>query len=190
MKKEHSKLVEKVVSNLDWDCIFESYRAFKMGVGEGNIVIPGIQRKPFSESLTKNDIKNELKVLLKHAINGDVTEIYYGPWIISWINGDWSSDNIEIDFDTESGEDAEDGSSIEMTQDEIIVSSRLEVIYAPQRISLSIGTVREGFSEEEEPDTLKIEMMMQKAIQNEDYELASKFRDILKYQNKEQDSDT
>lgn len=190
MKKEHSKLVDKVISNLDWDCIFESYRAFKMGVGEGNIVIPGIKRKPFGESLTKNDIKNELKVLLKHAINGDVTEIYYGPWIISWINGDWSSEEIEIDFGTDPEDDNEAEYTEEIQQDEMIVSSRLEVIYAPQRISLSIGTIREGFSEGEEPDTLKIEMMMQKAIQNEDYELASKFRDILKYQNKDQESDT
>ncbi len=189
MKKEHSKLIEKVVSNLDWDCIFESYRAFKMGVGEGNIVIPGIKRKPFSDSLTKNDIKNELKVLLKHAINGDVTEIYYGPWIISWINGDWSAEEIEIDFDIQDEAEAEEEMQEEL-QEEIIVSSRLEVIYAPQRISLSIGSVREQLSDGEEPDTLKIEMMMQKAIQNEDYELASKFRDILKYQNKDQASDT
>ena len=191
MKKEHSKLIEKVVGNLDWDCIFESYRAFKMGVGEGNIVIPGIKRKAFSDSLTKNDIKNELKVLLKHAINGDVTEIYYGPWIISWINGDWSTEEIEIEFDQNLDEEEEGAeASEESIQEEIIVSSRLEVIYAPQRISLSIGTIREGISGDEEPDTLKIEMMMQKAIQNEDYELASKFRDILKYQNKDQESDT
>jgi hypothetical protein len=193
MKKEHSKLVEKVIGNLDWDCIFESYRAFKMGVGEGNIVIPGIKRKQFSDSLTKNDIKNELKVLLKHAINGDVTEIYYGPWIISWINGDWSINDLEIEFDTDSDEDAgiyETEQDESMVQDEIIVSSRLEVIYAPQRISLSIGTIKEGLAGEEESDLLKIEMMMQKAIQNEDYELASKFRDILKYQNKDQESDT
>jgi protein-arginine kinase activator protein McsA len=31
--------------------------------------------------------------------------------------------------------------------------------------------------------------MLQKALQSEDYELASKFRDILKYQNKESNSD-
>ena len=189
MKKEHSKLIEKVVGNLDWDCIFESYRAFKMGVGEGNIVIPGIKRKSFSDSLTKNDIKNELKVLLKHAINGDVTEIYYGPWIISWINGDWSTEEIEIDFEVQ--DESEDDDAVqEDLQEEIIVSSRLEVIYAPQRISLSIGSIKENSNEGEEPDTLKIELMMQKAIQNEDYELASKFRDILKYQNKDQSSDT
>ena len=71
MRKEHSKLIEKIVKSLDWDSIFEVYRAFKMGVGEGSTVIPGIKRKAFSDSLTREDIKNELKIILKHIVEGD-----------------------------------------------------------------------------------------------------------------------
>ena len=61
MKAEHSKLMDKVVQNLDWDSILAVHKVFKMGVGEGNEIIPGLKRKPYSESLSKTDLKNELK---------------------------------------------------------------------------------------------------------------------------------
>lgn len=179
MRKEHSKLIDKVVKSLDWDSIHEVYRSFKMGVGEGSSVIPGIKRKPFSESLTKEDIRNELKVVIKHVVSSDISDLVYGPWIINWLNGDW------VIYDED-----ENGEKIEISEDEMfIVNSKLEVIFAPQRISMMVDSIAGEYSSEEETDNMKIEMMMQKALQSEDYELASKFRDILKYQNKESDSD-
>lgn len=183
MRKEHSKLIEKVVASLDWDSIFEVYKAFKMGIGEGSTVIPGIKRKPFSESLTKNDIKGELKVLLKQVIDGDLSDVMYGPWIITWENGDW-------EYEIEDGEENEIESE-EQIPDDNIVNSRLEVIYAPQRIALIINSIKQEEGEiEEGEDAIVIESLMQKAIKNEDYELASKFRDILKHQNKDHKLDT
>lgn len=180
MKKEHSKLIDKILSSLDWDSIFEVYKAFKMGVGEGNTIVPGIKRKPFSDRLSKNDIKAELKVLLKHVVDGGINEINYGPWIILWTDGDWEYvDEENVEEDEYEGEETEDS----------VVSSRLEVIYAPQRIALIVNSFKEELAEEEE-DSVMLEMMMQKAIQKEDYELASKFKDILKHQNKEAKSDT
>jgi hypothetical protein len=59
MKTEHSKLMDKVVQNLDWDSILAVHKVFKMGVGEGNEIIPGLKRKPYSDSLSKTDLKNE-----------------------------------------------------------------------------------------------------------------------------------
>ena len=182
MRKEHSKLIDKVISSLDWDSIFDVYKAFKMGIGEGSNVIPGIKRKPFSDSLTKNDIKGELKTVLKQVIDGDISDIIYGPWIINWDNGDWEPIEDEVDEDT-------DGQEAENIEDDNIVNSRLEVIYAPQRIALIINSLKDEHPEEELNDSYLIESLMQKAIKNEDYELASKFRDILKYQDKEQSSD-
>jgi hypothetical protein len=183
MRKEHSKLVDKVISSLDWDSIFEVYKAFKMGIGEGSNVIPGIKRKPFSDSLTKNDIKGELKTILKQVIEGDISDIIYGPWIINWDNGDWEpiEDELDDDIDDQAEESIEDAN---------IVNSRLEVIYAPQRIALIINSLKDDQQGEESSDSYIIEGLMQKAIRNEDYELASKFRDILKHQDKEQSSDT
>jgi hypothetical protein len=182
MRKEHSKLIDKVISSLDWDSIFEVYKAFKRGIGEGSNVIPGIKRKPFSDSLTKNDIKGELKIILKQVIDGDISDITYGPWIINWDNGDWEpiEDELDEDIDEQVEENIEDPN---------IVNSRLEVIYAPQRIALIINSLKDEQPEEEINDSYLIEGLMQKAIKNEDYELASKFRDILKHQDKEQSSD-
>lgn len=179
MRKEHSKLIDQVVKNLDWDCILEVYKAFKMGVGEGSTVIPGIKRKPFGDSLKKEDIRNELKVILKHVVTGDISELSYGPWIISWMNGDWEFEEID---ETEGEEYADE-------EDLSLVNSRLEVILAPQRIAMIVNSVKSEEFYEGESDSLKIEIMLQKALQSEDYELASKFRDILKYQNKESNSD-
>lgn len=184
MRKEHSKLIDKIISSLDWDSIFEVYKAFKMGIGEGSNVIPGIKRKPFSDSLTKNDIKGELKTVLKQVIEGDISDIIYGPWIINWDNGDWEPIEDEIEDEIEESPD-------ENMEESNIVDSRLEVIYAPQRIALIINSLKDDQQNEEESnDSYVIEGLMQKAIKNEDYELASKFRDILKHQNKEQSSDT
>jgi hypothetical protein len=182
MRKEHSKLIDKIISSLDWDSIFEVYKAFKMGIGEGSNVIPGIKRKPFSDSLTKNDIKSELKTVLKQVIEGDISDIIYGPWIINWDNGDWEPIEDEIDDDI-------DDQAEESIENDNIVNSRLEVIYAPQRIALIINSLKDEQHEEDVNDSYIIESLMQKAIKNEDYELASKFRDILKHQDKEQSSD-
>lgn len=88
MKKPNNKLIDKVISSLDWDSIIEVNKCFKIGVGEGTSVIPGIKRKVFTDTLNKNDIKSELKVLLNYAIDNDIAELFYGPWMIFWVNGE------------------------------------------------------------------------------------------------------
>ena len=101
MKAEHSKLMDKVLQSLDWNSILEVYKVFKMGVGGGNEVIPGLKRKPFSEDLDKNDIKNELKSLIKHVIKNHIPQLSYGHWIIYWVSDEWELDSEfddEIDF--------------------------------------------------------------------------------------------
>ena len=166
MKKNHSRLVDKIISGLDWEAIFEVHKAFKLGVGESNPIIPGVKRKPFSENLSKNDIKNELKIILKHVIENDIPEITYGHWIVTWINEDW-------DFKIE-GQEEEDENDYE-----IEVDSRLDVIYSPQRIYM---TSKRSFAEnKEESDYSKIESMLKKSIESEDYELSSKLKEILFY---------
>ena len=72
MKKGNNKLIDKVISSLDWDAIYEVNKCFKHGVGDGTSAIPGVKRKPFADGITKNDIKNELKSLLKYVIENDL----------------------------------------------------------------------------------------------------------------------
>ena len=175
MKAEHSKLMDKVLQSLDWNSILEVYKVFKMGVGGGNEVIPGLKRKPFSEDLDKNDIKNELKTLIKHAIKNHITQLSYGHWIIYWVSDEWELDS---EFDDEIDEDEMD----EMEEDFVFVlEPQLEVIYSPQRISIK-GEITPSASKPNE--NVNLEEMLEKSLKNEDYELATKIRDLIKAQNK------
>jgi hypothetical protein len=80
MNKENTKLVEKTISSLNWESIYESGKIFKFGVGEGVTAIPGMKKKNFSAEINKNDYKSELKSLLKYVIENDISELIYGPW--------------------------------------------------------------------------------------------------------------
>lgn len=173
MRKEHQKLIDKLVQSLDWETIFEIHKTFKFGVGEGSEVIPGLKRKAFGESLTKLDLKNELKTLIKFAIENDSSKLIYGQWMIFWFNQDW-----DLQIPEEEYLDYED----EQDMDQYVFDSRLEVLYAPQRIAL---TANLGTEEEIKQDSefSSIESMLEKAISTENYELASKLREVLKHKN-------
>jgi hypothetical protein len=180
MKKEHTKLVDKVIQSLDWDSIYEINKVLGVGVGMGSEVIPGIKKKPFSESLTKTDFRSELKALIKHAIKNHIPQMNYGNWIIYWVSDEW-------DIDLHYPEEMDDDEIDEEDEDDIIfrLEPQLEIIFAPQRISL-VGEISEVI--EEQGGTVSLEEMLEKAIQKEDYELASKIRDLIS-QNKEKKLD-
>lgn len=170
-------MIDKVISSLDWDFIFEVNRCFKMGVGEGTTAIPGIKRKGFSEELTKSDLKSELKSLLKYVINEGLPEIYYGAWMIYWADSKWVTqkygDNIEIELEGDEGE----GIQIELD-----VSSTLEVIYSPQRVCVISDEISEEIVNNEDSDAKRLESMLKKALDSENYELATMIRDVIKLQ--------
>lgn len=181
MKKNtlENKLIEKIISSLDWDSILEVNRCFKLGVGEGSSVVPGIKRKVFSESLTKNDIKGELKTLLKYVVDNDIAEMFYGPWMIFWVNGDW----IKLDLQEEEDESSPDGPFGDVnTEVNINFDSTLEVIYSPQRITVS-GTSPNNDEINEDSDANRLETMLKKALDSENYELANKIKELLALQN-------
>jgi hypothetical protein len=165
MYKENSKLIEKTISSLDWDSISNAGKIFKFGVGEGVTAIPGMKKKSFTEEITKNEYKAELKSLLKYVVENDISELVYGPWVIFWFNTEW---DLDIEEDEEDEIESQLGSSI-------------EVIYSPQRICLA-NVVGKSDYKIEETDFDKLENMLKKAIDSENYELASKIRDVIKYQ--------
>jgi hypothetical protein len=185
MKKPNNKLIDKVISSLDWDSIIEVNKCFKIGVGEGTSVIPGIKRKVFSDALNKNDIKSELKILLNYAIDNDIAELFYGPWMIFWVNGEWvelRDDDYDDDDDDEPiGGDVKAGLNIRF-------DSSLEVIYSPQRIHV-IGNTEKSDLEKDESDINRLESMLKKAIDTENFELATKIKDLLALQNGEASGD-
>lgn len=180
MKKLNNKLVDKVISSLDWDAIYEVNNCFKHGVGDGTSAIPGIKRKPFADGISKSDLKNELKGLLKYVIENDLAELIYGYWMIFWNNAEWSEESINQLRDQYEGEDED--------FDEIVLDSTLEVIYSPQRV-FAIENSQLKNSKSEDSDMNKLESMLKKALDNEQYELASKIRDVIKLQNNSEESD-
>jgi len=168
MNKENSKLIEKTISSLDWDSICSSGKIFKFGVGEGVTAIPGMKKKNFSEEITKNEYKAELKTLLKYVVENDISELTYGPWVIFWFNSEW---DLDIEEDEEDEIESQLGSSV-------------EVIYSPQRICLANVMGKLDYKIEES-DFDRLENMLKKAIDSENYELASKIRDVIKVHNPE-----
>lgn len=181
MKKPNNKLIDKVISSLDWDSIIEVNKCFKIGVGEGTSVIPGIKRKIFTDTLNKNDIKSELKVLLNYAIDNDIAELFYGPWMIFWVNGEWieikSADEEDDEEDESINGDIKAGLNINF-------DSSLEVIYSPQRIHV-VGNTDKTDLNKDESDVSRLESMLKNAINTENFELATKIKDLLALQNGE-----
>lgn len=183
MKNKHSKIIDKVISSLDWDAIFEVNKCFKHGVGEGISAIPGVKRKTFTDGITKNDIKNELRSLLKYVIENDYAELIYGYWMIFWNNSDWVE--AELKKIKEEMDDEDD-----MDLSEISIDNSLEVIYSPQRTFIMEPRKADVTVEGEDKDVANLESMLKKALESEQYELASKIRDVIKIQKSQTDSDT
>lgn len=179
MRKDFQKLIDKTLSSLDWESIHQIHKAFKFGIGEGSEVIPGLKRKIYSDSLTKTDIKNELKVLLKFVVDNDISKLVYGQWMIFWFNQDW-----EVNFDPEVQSEIDE---MDEEIEEMQFDSRLEVIYAPQRICLTVNAAPPQSAEN--PGLLVLKEMMENALKKENYELAKKIKDILDLANTAPSSD-
>lgn len=180
MRKLNNKLIDKVLGSFDWDSISEVNKCFKHGIGESTSAIPGIKRKPWSEEITINDLKTELKCLIKFVIDNDISELSHGYWLILWNNADWGQEKIqEVKEQFESKYSEED--EIDIIWEEIQLESTLEVIFSPQRICV-VDNSNKIIKPGEDSDFAKLETMLQKALKNEQYELASKLKDVIRLQ--------
>ena len=177
MNKNFQKLVDKVIQNLDWDSILTIHQAFKTGIGQGSEVIPGLKRKNFDETLSKNDLKGELKTLLKFVIDNDYQQYSYGHWVISWFNQEWQQEEI-VEIKNEMEEDGEELEFEFFPQD-----SKLEVIYAPQRICLTTNITTEEAPASVQTENFALQIMLDKALAQENYEIAQKLQEILQLTN-------
>jgi hypothetical protein len=109
------------------------------------------------------------------VVENDYQSFTYGNWIVSWYNQEWNQDTI---IETLSQEDEEIEFEVELP------NTKLEVIYAPQRICISMdtGVTPSGVSD---LDTLKA--MLENALAEENYEMAQKIQDILKMSHKSEE---
>lgn len=175
MEKGIQKIVDKLVQNLDWDSILMIHKAFKHGIGQGSEVIPGLKRKNYDQNLGVKDLKHELKTILKYVVENDYQSFTYGNWIVSWYNQEWNQDTI---IETLSQEDEEIEFEVELP------NTKLEVIYAPQRICISMDT---GVTPSSVSDLDTLKAMLENALAEENYEMAQKIQDILKMSHKSEE---
>ena len=172
MKKETDKVVDKILSGMDWEIILEVNKCFKHGVGDGVSIIPGVKRKAFADGITKNDLKNELKSLLKYVIDNNISELIYGYWMIFWNNPVWTEEYIE-----EIREEMEDDDLI----GDLVIDPTLEVIYSPQRMYIIANNMKNTI-DAEPTDSDTLDKMLNKALGDEKFELAAKIRDVINLQ--------
>jgi hypothetical protein len=185
MKLTHKELIKKVINAIDWKSIMEVHKAFNIGIGSSNISIPGVVMKNYSESLTENDLKKELRSILKYVIENDIPEINYSYWVIYWTNDDW---DFRIDLggyeDEEEMEEMEDEAEDDMI---INVRPKIEMLYAPQKL-IMVGDMEEndeGNEKEDENFQMDLlEKLLAKSIHDENYEQSSKIRDLIRAKNK------
>ena len=164
-------MIEKTLNSFDWNDIHKMYKILGIKVGCQSLKIEGISKK---EKTSPETVRKELGSVLKYAIENDIPELKYGPWTIYWVNGEW-----EIEIMPETPED-----------DSLIVpimESKLQVDFIPQSttvkelldIDIEMDDMYEELQTEEIEDLLLFESRLKKAIDNEDWLVASRLRDLI-----------
>ena len=97
----------------------------------------------------------------------------YGPWVILWVNGEWEIvESIQVNLD-------EPAEEIQLP----IMESKLQVHFIPQSVTMKeeVDVPQDFF---EMYDTIILEGRLKSCIEEEDYVLAGKIRDVLEELNK------
>jgi len=166
-------IIEKSINSFDWDDISKMYKILGLKVGSQTIKIDGLNKK---QKTTPESIKKEIELVLNYIVDNDVPELQYGPWSIYWVNGEWE---IEI------APERPDLDSLIVP----IMESKLQIHFIPQSTTvkefLDIDLDdddyedEDGFIEDEVDDILFLESRLKKAIDKEEWMIASRLRDLL-----------
>jgi hypothetical protein len=164
------RLIDGVISSIDWDQIAKFYKILNKKIGYEQVKIKGITR---NDKITIDSLKEELSRVLEYVIDNDLPEMSYGPWLIIWTNGEW-----EIIESIQAG--------LEESEEEIqipIMESKLQVHFIPQSVTMKEDVdIPEDFFEMD--DTAILEGRLKTCIEQEDYVLAGKIRDVIEELNK------
>jgi len=183
--------MDQAINHIDWDSILKVHESFRLGVGMSNIVIPGLRKKEFDSGITIKDLKSELRCIVRYMIDNDIPHFHYSNWIISWSSDLWDNGDLDIEFGIDDIDGDPDDEMIGYDF-EIEFRPKLEIIYCLQRIKL-FGECNTDWEEEpvipEMSDEEKLEVMLKKALESENYEQASKIRDLIKIRNKKSGRD-
>lgn len=171
---KNRNLINRVIESFEWGSIVSIYRIMERGVGNSTIKIPGITRIPYKK-VTADDIKKEITTVVEYVMDNNLPHLEYEMWDIMWIDGEWE---VEIELPNMSDDQEDDMFLLPFTD------SRLEIKFVPQK---AVSHEALDISEEEELDEIRIEesdevvlnRILEKSIQNEKYELASKLSEII-----------
>ena len=168
------KLIDGVISAIDWDQIVRFYKIMNKKIGCEQVKIKGVSK---SDKVDSESSKDELAKVLEYAIENDLPEMNYGPWVILWVNGEWEM--IETIQTTGENEEEQEIQEIGIP----LMESKLQVLFVPQSV-----TVKEEIEFTEDffqiDDTMILEGRLKESIDSEDYVLAGKIRDLLEELNK------
>ncbi len=133
--------------------------------------IPGIKKLEKKVKLNEDHIKDEVLHVINHVVENDISQYMYGPWNVIWVNGEWEMEIPETD---ENGKEIENGESTFIP----IMESMLEVYFSPMVVvSKEMALTEEEI--DEKPETVDLQKQLEKALSDENYELASKLRDLI-----------
>lgn len=170
ISKKNKILINRVINTIDWTLIHKFYKLVGRTIGTETIQIGGIKKLDKKTKLLEIHIKEEVIGIINHVVENDISQFMYGPWNVIWVNGEWEMEIPEID---DKGNELLNGESTYVP----ILESMLEVYFSPMTV-ISKETVVVDDSVEK-PNSLDLSKQLEKALIDENYELASKIRDLI-----------
>jgi hypothetical protein len=172
ISEKNKILINRVLDTIDWELIYKFYKLVGRTIGTETTQIPGIKKLDKKIKLTTDHIKDEVHHIINHAVENDISQFMYGPWNILWVNGEWEMEIPETD---EKGNELTDGESTFVP----ILESMLEVYFSPMSVISKEIVLEEDEATDDTPDTIDLNKQLEKALKEENYELASKIRDLI-----------
>jgi len=177
ISEKNKVLINRIINTIDWPLIHKFYKLVGRTIGTETTQIPGIKKLDKKTKLTEEHIKEEVLHVINHVVENDISQYIYGPWNVLWVNGEWEMEIPETD---ENGKELENGESTFIP----IVESMLEVYFSPM-VVVSRETVLSDEELSDKPDTEDLQKQLDKALSDENYELASKLRDLIEVYKKQ-----
>jgi hypothetical protein len=177
ISEKNKILINRVVDTIDWTLIHKFYKLVGRSVANETTQIPGLKKLDKGTKLKEDHIKEEVNLLINHMIMNDISQFIYGPWNFVWVNGEWE---MEIPAEDENGNFIE-GKDMFMP----ILESVLEVYFSPMVVISKELVIDNILSKAESKEGIDLQGRLDKAIKDENYELASKLRDLIEIYKKQ-----
>ena len=85
ISEKNQNLINRVLDTIDWPLIFKFYKLVGRTVGVETTQIPGVKKLPKNIKLKEEHIREEVKNLIHHMVENDISQFIYGPWNFVWV---------------------------------------------------------------------------------------------------------